>query len=354
MKVMLVDDEPRVLQALNRVLRHSMPKDWELTTASSGSEALAKLGGAPVDVVVSDLRMPEMDGTVLLGEIRARWPDTVRVVLSGYSDPDMSTKVASVAHQFFEKPLAVADLVDTLRRIEQVRHGVVASPLREVLGAIGDLPGAPTVFVELSAATCDPRARTETLAAIVRRDPGLVAKVMQLAGSAFFTHGAPATDLTTAISRLGIRTVAAMALAANAFRPDPTSGLHHVELCAHSLAAAAIAQASVDPGHAEDAFIAALLADIGLAALACWMPARIVAARAVAVQYQMSLADAERGMYGITHGEVGAYVLGLWRLPPVIVEAVALHHTHAATALDGKPVAQAVFDAHATGDQAID
>ena len=178
----------------------------------------------------------------------------------------------------------------------------------------------------------------------------MVTKILHLAGSAFFTNGAPATDLPTAISRLGIRLVAAMALAGSTFRPDATSGLHLDELCAHALAAAGVAQQRVAPALAEDAFIGGLLADLGLTALARWMPERVVAARAVAAQYQLSLPDAERSLYGITHAEVGAYVLGLWRLPPVIVEAVALHHTHDAAALDGRPVAQAVFAAHATED----
>src|SRR5262245_25808329 len=100
MKVLIVDDEPRVLQALNRVLRHAVPRDWVVTTAGSGFEALERLGGeGAVDVVVSDMRMPEMDGTALLGHVRTRWPDTVRVVLSGHSDPDASIRVASIAHQ---------------------------------------------------------------------------------------------------------------------------------------------------------------------------------------------------------------------------------------------------------------
>ena len=350
MKVLIVDDEPRVLQALNRVLRHSAPRDWVVSTATSGFEALAQLGGAPVDVIVSDMRMPEMDGTALLGEVRVRWPDTVRVVLSGHSDPDAANRVASIAHQFFEKPLSVKDFVEALRAIHDVRRGPVSGALREVLGAIGDLPAAPSVFVDLSAAVADPRTHIDELTAIVRRDPALVAKILQLAGSPFFTRGAPATDLRTAIGRLGVRLVAALALSASAFRLDPASGLSLDTLSAHAMAAAVDAQRRVEPRHAEDAFISGLLADIGLTALACWMPSRVADARALSAERGISLAAAELELFGVTHADVGAYVLGLWRLPPVIVDAVASHHALDRDQLADHPVALATFDAHAGGD----
>ncbi|MCE9577224.1 MAG: HDOD domain-containing protein [Deltaproteobacteria bacterium] len=354
MKVLIVDDEPRVLSALNRVLRQSAPSDWEVSTATSGSEALAKLGDAAVDVVVSDMRMPEMDGTTLLREIRARWPGTVRMVLSGHADPEEAHQVASIAHQFFEKPLSIKDLVAALRDVAQLRRGPITGALRDVLGAIGDLPAPPTIYTALATAAADPRAHIDQLTAIVQRDPALVAKVLQLAGSAFFTLRTPTSDLRTAIGRLGIRLVSALALSASAFRPDPISGLSLDALSNHAIACAATARRRVqDPEHAEDAFVAGLLADIGLAALACWLPLRVRDARALAQHQGAGLADAERALYGVTHAEVGGYVLGLWHLPSTIVEAVELHHTLDPAILANRPVALAVYQAHVEHDREL-
>ena len=348
---MIVDDEPRVLSALNRVLRQSAPPDWEVSTATSGSEALAKLGDAAVDVVVSDMRMPEMDGTTLLREIRARWPGTVRMVLSGHADPEEASQVASIAHQFFEKPLSIKDLVAALRDVARLRRGPVTPPLRDVLDAIGDLPAPPTIYAALAAAATDPRAHIDHFTAIVQRDPALVAKVLQLAGSAFFTLRMPTSDLRTAIGRLGIRLVSSLALAASAFRPHPTSGLTSEALSAHAIACATATRARVeDPASADDGFIAGLLADLGRGAMACWLPERVRDARALAARQGLSLAEAERALHGITHAEIGGYLLGLWHLPAVIVEAVELHHTLDPAALVGRPIAHAVFQAHVEHD----
>lgn len=81
--VLCVDDEPHVLSALRRALR---APGLNLLLANGGPEALALLARQPVDLVISDMRMPEMTGSELLGRVQAGWPDTIRVVLTGQAD----------------------------------------------------------------------------------------------------------------------------------------------------------------------------------------------------------------------------------------------------------------------------
>ena len=81
--VMLVDDEANVLNALRRLLR---PAGYTVLTAGGGAEALDQLAAREVDLLVSDMRMPDMDGAQLLAQARQRWPDTQRVLLTGYAD----------------------------------------------------------------------------------------------------------------------------------------------------------------------------------------------------------------------------------------------------------------------------
>jgi len=83
-RILLVDDEINVLRALERTF---LDEEYEVLTAPSGSEGLSILQDvSPVQVVVSDYRMPQMNGVDFLREVRRRWPDTVRIVLSGYAD----------------------------------------------------------------------------------------------------------------------------------------------------------------------------------------------------------------------------------------------------------------------------
>lgn len=81
--LLCVDDEPNILSALRRLLR---PHGYQVTIANSGAEALAIMEEQAFDLVISDMRMPEMDGARFLEQVKRRWPDTVRLLLTGYAD----------------------------------------------------------------------------------------------------------------------------------------------------------------------------------------------------------------------------------------------------------------------------
>ena len=81
--ILCVDDEPNILSALKRLFRG---KGWQVLSAEGGQAALALLETQTVDLVISDMRMPEMDGAQFLAQVRVRWPDTVRLLLTGHSD----------------------------------------------------------------------------------------------------------------------------------------------------------------------------------------------------------------------------------------------------------------------------
>lgn len=82
-RVLCVDDEPNILSALRRLFR---PAGYQVLVAGGGAEGLALLESEPVDLIISDMRMPEMDGAQFLERVRERWPDTIRILLTGYSD----------------------------------------------------------------------------------------------------------------------------------------------------------------------------------------------------------------------------------------------------------------------------
>ena len=88
-RILLVDDEPAILRALQRLLRR---RGYETLTAESGIAALAILESTPVDLIVSDMRMPNMNGAEFLARARTLYPDTIRILLTGYSDMECTIK----------------------------------------------------------------------------------------------------------------------------------------------------------------------------------------------------------------------------------------------------------------------
>jgi YesN/AraC family two-component response regulator len=81
-RILFVDDEVNMLQGLRRML-NTMRHEWDMVFVESGQEALALLAQTPCDVIVSDMRMPGMDGVQLLTQVMERFPLTVRIILSG-------------------------------------------------------------------------------------------------------------------------------------------------------------------------------------------------------------------------------------------------------------------------------
>ncbi|MFG6467896.1 HD domain-containing phosphohydrolase [Roseateles sp. BYS87W] len=112
--LLFVDDEPAILSALRRLLR---PLGHRVLLAESGAEALEILEKEPVDLVMSDMRMPQMDGAQLLQIVRQRWPDAMRLLLTGYAD--ISSTIAAInqgeIHRYISKPWDDQELLLSLR-----------------------------------------------------------------------------------------------------------------------------------------------------------------------------------------------------------------------------------------------
>ena len=102
-RLLFVDDEVRILQGLQRQLR-VMKDEWQMDFVDSGPKALDFLAANPVDVLVTDMLMPGMDGAQLLAAVMNRHPRTVRLVLSGHADREAVLRLVGPAHQYLSKP----------------------------------------------------------------------------------------------------------------------------------------------------------------------------------------------------------------------------------------------------------
>lgn len=310
MRVMFVDDEVRVLAGIERTLM-MQDNDWDCRFATSAEEALAALETCQADVVVSDMRMPFMDGAELLAEICQRWPSTIRIILSGHSDLDATMRMLDVAHQFVAKPCDNATLLAAVERALGLRKLFDDPLVVENVGKLARLPAAPRVFAEVRRMLADPAAHSRQLSATLGSDPALGAKIMQLANSAYFAAGGRIHDIRSAVARLGLDNVRLLVLASQVFansEHDPYLDALQQSALLASRITGRIAGAS------GPAATAALLANIALT-----IPEmRDEAAGTPPADGQIPPCVA-----------VGAYLLALWGLPIDIVNAVAYHRTPA-------------------------
>jgi putative nucleotidyltransferase with HDIG domain len=336
-KVLFVDDEPRVLEGLQRML-HPLRAEWETAFAGSGPRALELLDEAPFDVVVSDMRMPGMDGSQLLARVKALYPHIVRVVLSGYSDDGMSLRCVSPAHQYLAKPCDADVLRSAIDRACALREKMADAPLRKLVAEIGTLPSLPSLYLEIIEEVKSPDASLQKVAKIVSKDVAMTAKILQLVNSAFFSLPHRVASPQQAVSILGLKTISALVLSYAAFSQysgKRLRGFPLEALMSHCVATGALAKViarsvEADSQTIDDAFLAGLLHDIGQLVFAAHLGEPYERAVAQARAGKVFVCEAEQQAFGASHGEVGAYLLGLWGLPDPIVEAVFHHHTPAA------------------------
>lgn len=331
--LLFVDDEPKLLDGLKRLLR-PMRNEWSMTFALSGEEALTLLAQAPFDVVISDMRMPGMDGAQLLNAVQQRYPHIVRIILSGHSDRAMIYSSISATHQFLAKPCEADHLKATIHHACALRDVLKSDALQGLVAGLSTIPSLPAFFTEIKQALEAETASLKTIGAIIAQDMGMTAKVLQLVNSAYFGLRDNVSTAEQAVNFLGLDTMQALVLTVHVFSQFPTAGAatFHIErLWADSLRTGALARAIAKAERCsalaiEQAYTAGLLHDVGTLVLAMNVSDRYRALLTEASAKGMPVWEAEQLEFGTTHAEVGAYVLGLWRLGDPIVEAVAYHH----------------------------
>jgi putative nucleotidyltransferase with HDIG domain len=328
-RVLFVDDEPNILEGLKDLLRRHRRK-WDMVFVGGGQEAIDELARSKFDVLVSDMRMPGVDGATLLRHAQEHHPETVRIVLSGYTELEAALRAVLVAQQFLTKPCKPDELENVVERASQLQTLIGDSVVRQLIGRIQKLPSLPQTYASLLQVLGDEKSGVADVARVLEQDMAMCAKLLQLVNSAFFGLGREITSIEHAVVFLGFSMVRNLVLTVEVFeghRLPRISGFSFSGLERHAQLAAAIATRMMpNKRTAEDAFVAAILHDIGKLVLAAELPEEFEMAVAQAAPNAHPLHVAERQLHGITHAEVGAYLLGVWGLPYSVVEAVANHH----------------------------
>ena len=329
-RILFVDDELKILEGLQRMLRPQRHR-WDMAFAPGAAAALSMLEAASFDVVISDMRMPGMDGAALLKIVRDKYPSTLRIILSGYSEQAAAFNAVPVAHQFLVKPCDQDALRLAIERATSLNEVLNSKMLASLVGSVEQLPSMSQTFTEMHDAFNDLNTSIARVTEIVERDPAMCAKILQLVNSAFFGVVRNVTDIRTAISCLGMNVLQSLVLSVEIFRvfhpSKPVPGFSMDAVNAHSLLVsrltAKIGGDNIMPGMG---LFAGLLHDVGKLVLAETAPEHLARAIKGAREERCPLYVAEEGLIGVSHAEVGAYLLAMWGIPHLIVEAVAHHH----------------------------
>lgn len=347
LNILLVDDEPNILNGYRRIL-HPMSGQCNIFMAPGGRAALDTLADIHIDIIVSDMRMPGLDGVQLLTEVKNKYPHVVRFILSGFTEKDAAIRASGLAHQVLAKPANAELLKSAISRIYTLRESFGDGNIVKVITSVDQLPAQPELYLRLKATMDIPQASIKHVGEIISGDPAMTAKILQMVNSAFFGLPHRVIDPFQAVSFLGFDIVKALVLFAKIFieyqgddYPEQQSYWTH-SLLVGRLAEAICKEQGLNPKECESAFISGMLHDIGKLVMSR-IPGYFSHVRQAMNERNISFAEAEYLIWGSSHAEAGASLLSLWGLPQEITDILNYHHFPLKSANMGFSVLTAVY-----------
>ncbi len=349
-RILFVDDEQQVLDALRNLLRRQR-KQWEMAFALSGQQALDEMKKAPFDAIISDMRMPEMDGCVLLEHVRALYPNTARIVLSGHAERDAVVRALAVAHQFLSKPCDGDTLRTAIERTCRVHDALRSEAVVRIVGAMESAPTMPKSYFELAKVVASPVFEVTMVSDVFECDAAMNTRALTTINSPLVGLPQRATSVHAAAMLLGVDWARFLALGsplAIAMDSMPVDGSPFDQIRLGTVLAARIARSFFrDPQKGQDAFTAALAHGVGRMVAAVGVRDTFIEVERLVRAGGRRAIEVEREKLGATYGEIGAHMLAAFGVQFSIVEAVAFHDEPGKVTEGPRELLAAVHAAHA-------
>ncbi|MBI5057192.1 MAG: HDOD domain-containing protein [Nitrospirae bacterium] len=337
--ILFVDDELSILNSLRRLLQDEA---WDLRFAESGEKAIDVLKKEDVDLVISDVRMPGMDGITFLKQVRELYPHVVRIFLSGYADRGAIVQALSegCAQQLVSKPWRDDELKgiirDALLQAEELKQK--GKGLQKIINSISTLRTMPQTYFEIK--KCFSHINTvsiEHLAEIIEQDTSISAELLRWANSSLFGQRHKVDTVERALMVLGIDIVEGLVLSYSIFSPmspgsQSDTGFDLKDFQTHSLSCGILAKMlagrlpHLDDKEAERAFTAGLLHDMGKLVEEMCLADDFRKIMDTARLKKSLLIEAEYDILETNHEEIGRHLAEWWSMPSFLVNAIRWHH----------------------------
>ncbi len=317
-RILIVDDMSEIRTPLQHYLGRLCPES--VRSAPGAAEAITLLEQEPAELIIADLRMPGRDGLSLLAEVQRRWPATTRVLLTAQSQWEMALAAVPHCHQFLSKPTELQYLDALVARLRESQGLGLPTSWLSGVGGLSALPTSAGPLADIERKLGQRDVRSPELAAVVRRDPAMSVRVLQIANAAFFGGGSRLSDVDGAVSLVGsayLSELHAQSALASAWRPANTRLDFNLDrICRHALVVATLAKSMFrDPRAAEAAYSAGLLHVVGWLAMAASAPDALA-------DYLESPAALQGGL----PERLGAHLLTVWGLPSSLIAATIASH----------------------------
>lgn len=326
--ILIVDDEQPILSSLKSLLRK---ENYDITIMDNPKEAIGLLFRNKYDIVISDMRMPEINGITLLEKATELNPNSFRIILSGYEDKNIvfGAIAAGYAHAYMLKPWEDNFLKDILRRSAKIVERIVKVDSKQLLGRLSALPVENKYLDYIKSIINKEEVSIDQLAKFVEESPGLLSKLLHLANSVYIGAIGRVTSAKEAIHFLGLSYVITLLSTyeiLNSYYDSLPSNIRVFidKWIQHSSKRAKIFEKILinlekNNNHKDIGLIAAMYWDLALLIEACIFPEQM--SKFITSTFYETRENAKIG-FGENYFYLGTLLLEMWNFPEKIIENI--------------------------------
>lgn len=327
--ILIVDDEGEILRSLSRVF---LDTDYKVLTAISGEEGLKILEKEEINLIISDVRMPHMDGYEFLSIVKEKYPHTIRIILSGYTEENTVFKAVlnSVAKVYFCKPWENEELLNTVKQLFETEDLLNSKHLLNIINNIKDLPTIENRHKHILT-MIEKDQDIRTISEEIEKDLSISTTLLHVANSAFY--GLRTGSIQQAAVYVGLQNVKNIIYATSIINSSMTSNieLNHIELLwDHALLTNKlllyIYEKFLHKKLSDIAMAAGLLHNVGILIFLKYHLKEYLRCGMMAKREGIDTLEMERNCFKVTHQETGGYLIQWWGLPYSLVEVALYHH----------------------------
>lgn len=328
-RILFVDDETQILRSITRLF---MDTEYEVLTAESGADALDILEAEQVDVIVSDMKMPKMTGYELLSQVKKRFPNIVRIILSGFSDERIvfDALQKNIAKLYILKPWENTVLINTIEKVFQIEN--VLRNNEKVLKLVNNAEELPTIKTSYQKIinVIESDQEIYKIVEAIESDNSIVIKLLHIVNSSYYA--VKTGSIKRAVAYLGLDNIKNIVIASAfidglSFNSKDNKRLE--QLWEHAFIAnriISIIYEFLNKKIPETEMNAGLLSNVGIIFMIHSFHDKYMEIFEEVEKNNMNLVELENKAFGTNHQEIGGYLLQWWDIPLPIVEAALYHH----------------------------
>lgn len=327
--ILFVDDEKQILSAIKRIFIGS---NYNIFISDNGNDALEILKKEEIRLIISDMRMPGMDGYVLLKTVKEKYPSIIRIILSGYADMELIIRSLrhNLAKLYLFKPWDNKYLLSVIDNIFETEGVLMDKGLLYTINNIKELPTIGDTYNNLCSLISQ-NAELRKISKAIEKDPSVAVKVLHYSNSAFF--GRKTGSIKQACMYLGLDNIKSIVFSTPTFgnrkyvnNLDSILDLlwQHSYLCEKLVSL--LYEKTVKKKLPELYESSGLLHDIGKIVFLSYHPDKYPDIKGININQDEFLIDIEKEIFSAAHNEVGGHLLDWWELPFPVVESAFYYH----------------------------